>query len=421
MSTALLEKREEMAQKAKALHDVFEEAGPDRDFSKVKCLGSMDVPGKLAKVRQMNTELEDVHQVVKNLEEMDGIALKAQEHWRANHEPAGPMIHPATEGRPRLETKSIGQLLVESREYQVQKRRRQWAEPLELSHVDIRNTVFRTGAGWDPDVIRTGRVELDPQRPIAVIDNIPMLPTSMDTIAYMEETTFTNNAAETAESTATTASDLIGEAALALTERTRPVEWLPVFIPVTMQQMEDVEGIEAYVNSRLIYMLRARLDLQVLVGDGSTPNLLGTESVTSINAQAKGADTEEDAIFKAMTSVRDTGFAEPSVVFIRPAKFQNIRLRKTADGQYIWGHPSMPGPFTIWGVRMVQTTAVTSTKAILGDYANFSALYTKRGITLSVSDSHAFYFTRGMLAIRADMRVAMVHFRPEAFAEVTGL
>ena len=122
-----------------------------------------------------------------------------------------------------------------------------------------------------------------------------------------------------------------------------------------------------------------------------------------------------------MTSIRDDGFAEPSVVFLRPNKFQNIRLRKAADGQYIWGHPSQAGPFQIWGVTLAQTVAVTATKAILGDYVNFSTLYTKRGITLAVSDSHAHYFTRGMLAIRADMRISMVHFRPKAFAEATGL
>jgi hypothetical protein len=422
MSTALIEKREDLAAKNAQLHQVFEEAGEDIDFSKVKCLGSgLDVAAKIAKVQQLNTEVHDLHQGVKAQEEIEGIRSKAQAQWDADNKPAGQIIHPAVEGRRDVEIKSIGQLLVESTEYNTQKNRRQWADPLNLPNVDIRNAVLRTGAGWDPQDIRIPRVELSPQRPIAVVDMIPMLPTGESSVVFMEETTFTNNATEKAESTATTASDLIGEAALALTERSKPVEWLPVFIPVTMQQMEDVEGIEAYVNSRLTYMLRARLDLQILVGDGNTPNLEGTENVSGIQVQAKGADTEEDAIFKAMTLVREDGFAEPSVVFIRPAKFQNIRLRKTADGQYIWGHPSMPGPFTIWGVTMVQTTAVTSTKAVLGDYVNFSALYTKRGITLAVSDSHAFYFTRGMMAIRADMRVAMVHFRPKAMAEVTGL
>ena len=75
----------------------------------------------------------------------------------------------------------------------------------------------------------------------------------------------------------------------------------------------------------------------------------------------------------------------------------------------------------MWGVPLVQTNAVTSTKAIAGDYSGYSALWTKRGITLAVSDSHQSYLTRGMLAIRADMRVAMVHYRPKAFGEVTGL
>ena len=56
-----------------------------------------------------------------------------------------------------------------------------------------------------------------------------------------------------------------------------------------------------------------------------------------------------------------------------------------------------------------------------GDYATFSALYTKRGVNIEVSDSHAFYFTRGMLAVRADIRVSMVHFRDTAFCKVTGV
>jgi len=420
MTTKLLEKKEEIRVKAKTLHDVFEEAGPDRDFTRVKALEG-DVAAKLDQVRQLNTELGALNLEIKGLEEIEGIFQNAQALWRADNEPVNPVQHINPDMGGRRVFKSLGRLLVESPQYQSQKNRRQWAEPAEFPGIDVRNTVFQTGGGWDPQDIRISRVELSPQRPIAVVDHIPMLPTSESSIVYMEETTFTNNATETAESTATTASDLIGEAALALTERTKPVEWLPVFLPVTMQQMEDQEGIEAYVDSRLANMIRQRVDLQVLAGNGTTPNLEGTENVTGIQAQALGTDSIPDAIYKAMTSVRDDGFAEPSVVFIRAAKWQSVRLLKTADGQYIWGHPSMSGPETIWGVPVVQSNAVTSTKAILGDYANYSAIYTKRGITFAVSDSHSSYFTRGMLAVRADMRLAMVHFRPKAFAEVTGL
>ena len=420
-SMTLNELKAEMRARTDKLHEIFEQAGPDRDFSKVTAIYG-DTAGKVDQVRSMNAELGDINKQIKEREELEEIAVKAQAQYLADHAPVNSLVHPdgglAIPGR---DFKSMGQLFVASPQFKDYQPQRNWPMPAELPNYDIRNAVFRTGAGWATEDLRIPRVELSPQRPIAVIDHVPMLPTNQAAVVYMEETTFTNNAVETAESSGTTDADLIGEAALVLTERSKTVEWLPVFIPVTMQQMEDVEGISAYVDSRLTYMIQARLDLQILAGNGTTPNLEGTENVSGIQAQALGTDSIPDAIYKLFTSIRDNGFAEPTVCFIRAAKFQTVRLLKTADGLYIWGHPSEPGPFLMWGVPLVQTNAVTPTKAIAGDYANYSALYTKRGITLAVTDSHQSYFTRGMLAIRADMRVAMVHYRPKAFGEVTGL
>ena len=68
----------------------------------------------------------------------------------------------------------------------------------------------------------------------------------------------------------------------------------------------------------------------------------------------------------------------------------------------------------------MQTTAVTSTKLVAGDYTNFAGLYVRAGVDMQVgyqSDD----FIKGRLAIRADVRVAMVTFRVKAFGNVTGL
>jgi len=168
-------------------------------------------------------------------------------------------------------------------------------------------------------------------------------------------------------------------------------------------------------------MVRQRLDSQALVGDGTTPNLKGTENVTGIQTQALGTDPIPDAIYKLFTKIRDDGFAEPSVVFIRPSKWETVRLMRTADGIYIWGHPAQAGPETIWGAPVVQTTAVTATKAVAGDYAMHAFLAVRRGIDIKVSNSHSTFFVEGKQAVRADIRVAMVHVRPKAFGTVTGL
>ena len=236
----------------------------------------------------------------------------------------------------------------------------------------------------------------------------------------MKETTFTNNAAEVLESIQGTV-QTYGEGALALTETSDEVEKIAVWLPVTDEQLEDVAGIAAYINSRLTYMIRARLDAQILVGDGSTPNLLGTLNLTSLLTQAKGNDPTPDALYKAMTQVRVTGFAEPSIVFIHPNDWQGIRLLTTADGIYLFGSPMEAGPSRIWGVPVVQTTRETENTAIVGDYRGYSNLYIRKGVTLKVTDSHGNYFINGIQAIKAEMRCAMVHYRDTAFCEVTGI
>jgi len=274
--------------------------------------------------------------------------------------------------------------------------------------------VFSTTAGWAPFSVRLPRVVPDEQRPIEVTDVVPQFPTGMASIVYMEETTFTNAAAERAEAAA------YPEATLALTERTMPVRSIGVSLPVTDEQLEDVEGIRAYLNGRLGFMVDQRLDSQIIVGDGNAPNLRGTLNVVGINTQAKGADNVPDAIYKAMDLVRVTGRAVPNVVIIHPNDWQGVRLLKTADGVYIWGSPSEAGPERIWGVPAVLASGITENTAVTGDYLRYSGLFMRRGLQVEtgyVNDD----FLKGKVTIRAGLRCAMVHFRPAAFSAVTGI
>lgn len=393
--TEAYEKRRVLAADLKS---IFDEAGPETDLAKVKSIPGGPV-AVLDVIRQKNTELEALAKEISDLED----TKKASEYAlfadvETIDAPAG-----------ALAPKSLGQLFKESAAY------KQRNVEVELN-INVYNTLFQTTAGWAPESTRTGIVSLFPTRPAPqVVNFIPTLPTSQALIKYMEETTFTNAAAEAAEGGA------YPEATLALTERSDEVEGVKVFLPITDEQLEDETSVGPYVDQRLGFMIRQRLDLQVLLGNGTSPNLKGTNAVTGIQTQALGADTIPDAVYKLFTSIRTDGFAEPSVVFVRPAHWQTVRLAKTADGQYIWGHPSQPGPFTIWGVPVVETSVLTGTEAFAGDYVNHSNLYVRSGVEVKVSDSHSDFFANGKQAIRARLRVAMVHYRPKAFGEITGL
>lgn len=280
--------------------------------------------------------------------------------------------------------------------------------------IDVK-TLFQRTAGWDPEEVRNRDVVLSAQRPIQVTDLLPSRPTTQDAIKYMEETTLTNNAAEAAEG------NTYGEAAFALTERTVVVEKVAVWLPMTDEQLEDVPGAEAYVNNRLPFLIQQRLDYQILRGTGVTPLLLGVLSATGLQTQAKGGDVTPDAVYKALTKVRTTGWANPGAVILHPNDWQEVKLLRTADGIYVWGNPSQAGPNTIWGVPVVESSSLAEGTGVVGDFRNFSELAIKRGITMKMTDSHSDYFINGKQAIRADMRCAVVWYRGAAFCQVTGI
>lgn len=410
---ALKEARDGLNAKRDELAGILREAGPTYDMSLVKTLQG-DSQAKVEQIRALNTEIDDRKSKVDELLVI-GRAARAAAEGREDSAEAG--SEPGTKAGGERETKagrkSFGQLLVASdavREFKSGKMGTSARLDIELK------TLFQTGAGWDPEDLRTGRVEMYPTRPAPhVIDVFPQTTTQNSTVLYMEETTFTNPAAETAEG------GQYPEAALQLTERSSEVRKIPVFLPVTDEQFDDEPRAEAYVQNRLPFMLRQRLDQQLLTGSGSGVNLRGLENVSGIQSQALGGDPIPDALYKCMRAIREDGFAEPSHVFIRPSKWETVQLQRTADGLYIWGHPSMPGARTIWGVPVVETTAVTSTKAAMGDFPTFSEVAVRRGIDVQVSNSHGTYFVEGRLAVRADVRVAVIFYRPRAFGVVTGL
>lgn len=425
---ALKDAQGKLDAKRKGLADVLAEAGPDYDMAKVKSLAG-DTHAKVGELGKMNAEIDECKKKVDELlvvARAAAAAKKGEESAESGDGAAASEVE--RKGGPRRRF-NMGEAFAKSGAFKGYTPG-SGAGPSAHLDVDLK-TLFQTGniagAGWDPEDVRTGRLELTPQRPdVHVATFFPQTTTTMSSVVYMEETTFASvdgSAAATSDGLASMINEAgtYGEAQLALTERQEPVRKVAVWLPVTDEQFEDEPRARDYVNNRLPYMVRAKLDAQLLTGSGTAPQMKGVENVSGIQTQALGSDSIPDAVYKAARKIRDDGYAEPNVVFIAPSKWETVRLLKTADGVYIWGHPSMPGPFTIWGIPVVETTAVTSTKAVLGDFANFSELAMKRGLDVQVTNSHGTLFVEGKLAIRADLRAAAVFYRPKAFATVTGL
>lgn len=413
---ALKEAGERLGAKRAELAKIFDEAGPNLDMGLVKSVDG-DSAAKVAHIRALNAEIDELavkHEELKSVYDIAGRIRAEREAGQSGgqgEKGSDDSRQAQTRGGDGARQKSIGELFTESAAY---KGRIGKVGP--EAHLDIEvKTLMTTTAGWAPETFRTGKVVDFATRPIQIIDLIPANTTTQNAVVYMEETTFTNNAAEVAEG------GTYAESALALTEQTSPVRKIGTFLPVTDEQLEDEPQARGYINNRLPFMLRQRLDSQILVGNGTAPNLRGFLNVVGIQTQAKGADPTPDAVYKAMVNVMVTGRAMPDAVIFHPTNWQDVRLLRTADGIYIWGSPSEAGPARIWGLPVAQSDAITLGTALVGDYGNFTELTTRRGVDVQISNSHSTYFIEGKQAIRADVRVALIAYRPAALCTVTGL
>ena len=410
--TKLDEKRAELEAKQKALHDIFEEMGEDLDASKVTLIKG-DSRAIAAEIKKLNDELSAIGQEVDDLQAVAKAGDNIKKIGDYLNAPASAMVHPsAGAGKADVPFKSLGELCVES--LALKDYKGGGVGPVAELDVELK-TLFQTTAGWLPETTRTGRMVEYATRPIQVLDIIPQGTTSQAAVVYMEETTFTNAAAEVAEGITS------ADSALATTEQSSAVRKIATWLPVTDEQLEDVPQVQGYINNRLTFMLRQRLDSQVLVGNGAAPNLMGLCNVVGVQSQALGADPVPDAIYKAMVLVRVTGRALPNAVVLHPNDWQGVRLLRTADGIYIWGSPADAGPARIWGLPVVETDAITENTGLVGDFANHCELAARRGVEIQVTNAHNDYFILGKQAIRADLRVAFPIYRPTAFCKITGI
>ncbi len=405
---------DEIRVKAEEVATVYAEAGPELDFDKVTTLKGDDIKSNEDKVTWLQDSEKSLAEL--NAAMAERIRLeKSREHSSELmsvldllDQPTN-MIAAAVEAAKGDGSATPGFMESFKKAYKPELKDTE----IELDF-DVK-TLFETTAGWAPESVRTGRVVDAVTRPVQITDVIPSSPTNQAAIVYMEETTLTLNAAEAAEG------GQFAESAFALTERSSTVRKIAHFVPATDEQLEDEAQSGGYLDRRMRFGLVQRLDNQILQGDGTPPNLEGILNKSGIQTYALSGEPALDAIHKGITLVNVTGRSIASAIMIHSNDWQSIRLLRTADGIYILGPPTEVGPRTLWGLPVVINQVNTENTALVGDFANFVELRTKRGVTVKVSDSHSDFFIKGKQAIRADMRVALPIYRAAAFCTVTGI
>jgi len=375
----------------------------------------------IKEIRERNDFLGEVTKHWEGMREVDSIFQKNREELtRLNTEPVKSMPFSPNNGtkpETKAEAKSLGELFINSDEYKQNRvnginARFGW----DVKGYEFKTTMT-TAAGFAPANDRTDIVSPYPTRTPMLQDYIPSITTDLDTVKYMEETTFTNNAAEAAENAA------LAESAIAYTERSQPVELVGTFLPVTEQQLEIAEAIRGTIDQRLLLMLAQREESQMIAGNGSTPNLRGFLNASNLQTQAKGSDSVPTAAYKLITKLRGgagAGFVEPNLFIFHPNDWQDIRTLQDANGNYIWGSPAEAGPERLWGKAVLVTTAITENTGLAGDFQMYSTIWRKRGARIDVGMQND-DFVKNKLTLKVTSRLALVIYRGSAYGTVTSI
>lgn len=285
---------------------------------------------------------------------------------------------------------------------------------------------------------RTDIVEMLGRRELKLRDLVSVRRTSSDTVEYVVQTSHTNAAAPVAEATSSAAPTTGASSGAPLTlnagggykpegdwafaVQNTTVKTIAEWVPATKRALADVSQLEGLIRDELVADLRETEETQMLTGNGSGQNLTG---ILNSGIQTQAATTTNDATWFAsfrqgITKVRTVGRAVPNGILVNPAQAEKIDTSKDSQNRFYGNGPFGAGPRTLWGYPVVESEAIAAGTALIGDFSK-AVLWDREQATVSMTDSHADFFIRNLVAVLAEERVAFGVTRPNAFCTVTGL
>lgn len=285
-----------------------------------------------------------------------------------------------------------------------------------------------TSAGAFVVAEQSGIVETLGRKPLTIRSLISVRRTTSDAIEYVRQTGHVNNAAPVPEATSTAP---IGDGTLGTTtavagglkpegswtyERdTVVVKTIAEWVPATKRALADVNALQDQIDDELRRDIAEAEEAQVLAGDGVGENLLGILNVGGTQGQLFDTDLVTTAR-RALTKARLGGRVNPTAFVFNPEEDEAIDLLREngTSGAFLNGGPFASGVSTLWGVPRVSSENVPAGTFVLADWTK-AVLWDREETTVSVTDSHADFFTRNLVAILAEERVAFGVPRPSAF------
>ena len=362
---------------------------------------------------------------------LDGIkAVKADDAVMAQAKEFADSVGVATAPDVKARVKSLGLTVIESPEFKsmlggfpdgrIPAKSRVQSAPISVK--SLFTGASSTSAGAFVVNERTDILEMLGRKPLTIRNLVSNRRTSSDTVEFVAETAHTNAAAVVPEATSsagdasTSAGGYKPEGSWAFEVRTAVVKTIAEWVPVTKRAMADVAQLEGLINDELRADIVEAEENQVLNGNGQGENFTGINNVSGIQTQSFSTDLFE-TLRKSVTKLRTVGRVNPTAVVLHPEDAEAIDLAQDGESRYYYGGPQSIGQRTVWGVPVVESESQAAGTALMGDFSK-AVIWDREQTTVTMTDSHADFFVRNLVAVLAEERLAFGVTRPTAFVAV---
>jgi HK97 family phage major capsid protein len=279
--------------------------------------------------------------------------------------------------------------------------------------LEVKNTLTGSDTTVAPD--RKPGIVPGAFQPLTLESLYTSVPTTSNAIEFTKENVFTNSAAETAEGGSKP------ESALTWTLVNQPISTVAHWIKISRQLAADAPALAAYVNQRMRYGVDRRVETQLAVGDGTAPNIAGF--MKSGNYTAHGyADAAMGSVLKKLVLIRkiigdlEAAGYNPNAIVFNPADWATVEIDIfTAGSANIvpFSYDAMGRP-VLFGRRVVTSVGMTADLFAVGDFAQAGTIHNREGVIVEMSDSDGDNFTKNLVTIRAERRLALASEVPAA-------
>lgn len=200
-----------------------------------------------------------------------------------------------------------------------------------------------------------------------------------------------------------------------ITMKDAAAQYIAGYVRISRQMLDDIPAMTSFLQARLLEKYLVAEDAQILSGNGTAPNLQGILPVATAATGAATVDVEQ--LVQAIAQLESSNYSATGIL-VNPSDWAAIMNTKNTNAAY-----SLPastvvttdGSVSIAGIPLYKSTAIAVDKFLVGDYSMGAQIMQNQGISVQFSEQDSDNFTKNMITVRVEARIALPIYYTGAF------